>query len=318
MKSSVLTVSRKLKFYQLVVFDQVVQSGSLLRAAQILNMTQPAVTKVIHEIESYFSAPLLVRSNRGVRLTELGEVVLRRARAMLAELRALTDEVQAHHEGGAGHVVVGTLISASASLLPLALRLLKERAPQVLVSVRIGQFDQLFPALIVGEVDLVIGRIPDDWRGREESRTLGVDSLYVESLSIVAGSRHPLHDQAVSSLADLQAYPWILPPPGSSLRRTVNGLFAEADLPLPANVIESLSVLTNVALMQDQKTVGLLPMETARQLSGQGGIRSFTFGTPLRFGGIGCFYPHNRDPGPAAKLFRECTRLACERHVISD
>jgi len=100
MKSSVLTVSRKLKFYQLVVFDQVVQSGSLVRAAQILNMTQPAVTKVIHEIESYFSAPLLVRSNRGVRLTELGEVVLRRARAMLAELRALTDEVQAHHEGG--------------------------------------------------------------------------------------------------------------------------------------------------------------------------------------------------------------------------
>lgn len=100
MKSSVLTVSRKLKFYQLVVFDQVVQSGSRLRAAQILNMTQPAVTKVIHEIESYFTAPLLVRSNRGVRLTELGEVVLRRARAMLAELRALTDEVQAHHEGG--------------------------------------------------------------------------------------------------------------------------------------------------------------------------------------------------------------------------
>ncbi len=318
MKSSVLTVSRRLKFYQLVVFDQVVQSGSLLRAAQVLNMTQPAVTKVMQEIESYFSAPLLVRSNRGVRLTELGDIVLRRARTMLAELRALTDEVEAYQEGISGHVVVGTLISASTSLLPLALRLLKERAPQVLVSVRIGQFDQLFPALIVGEVDLVIGRIPDDWRGREETRTLGVDQLYDECLSIVGGRRHPLHDQPELNLADLHSCPWILPPPDSLLRRTVNELFADASLPLPANVIESLSVLTNVALMQDQRTVGLLPMETARQLSDHGGIQIFKFCTPLRFGGIGCFYANNRNLGPAAKLFRECTRLACERHVVAD
>ncbi|SNB80090.1 DNA-binding transcriptional regulator, LysR family [Pseudomonas sp. URIL14HWK12:I8] len=318
MKSSVLTVSRRLKFYQLVVFEHVVQSGSILRAAQVLNMTQPAVTKVMHEVESYFCAPLLVRSNRGVRLTELGELVLRRARTMLAELRALTDEVEAYQEGVSGHVVVGTLISASTSLLPLALRLLKARAPHVLVSVRIGQFDQLFPALIVGEVDLVIGRVPDDWRGREESRILGVDTLYDECLSIVGGSRHPLHDEAVLSLADLHSYPWILPPPGSLLRRTVNELFADADLALPANVIESLSVLTNVALMQDQKTVGLLPMETARQLSDHGGIQIFNFLTPLHFGGIGCFYANNRDLGPAAKLFRECTRHASERHVITD
>ncbi|MBC3467514.1 LysR family transcriptional regulator [Pseudomonas sp. RW10S2] len=318
MRSSVLTVSRKLKFYQLVILDQVVQSGSLVRAAQVLNMTQPSVTKVIHEIESYFSAPLLVRSNRGVRLTELGELVLRRARTMLAELRALTDEVDAYKEGISGHVVVGTLISASTSLLPLALRLLKERAPQVLVSIRIGQFDQLLPALVVGEVDLVIGRVPDDWRGREETRTLSVDQLYDERLSIVGGTRHPLHEQAVLDLADLHSYPWILPPPGSLLRRTVNGLFADANLALPTNVIESLSVLTNVALMQDQKTVGLLPSETARQLSGHGGIRSFNVCTPLHFGGIGCFYANSRNLGPAAKLFRECTQLASERHVIPD
>ena len=145
-----------------------------------------------------------------------------------------------------------------------------------------------------------------------------VDSLYLESCPMCAESRHQTLDKAVSNLADLQAYPWILPPPGSSLRRTVNGLFAEADLPLPANVIESLSVLTNVALMQDQKTVGLLPMETARQLSGQGGIRSFTFGTPLRFGGIGCFYLPKPEPRASVKLFRACNRLDFGRHVIND
>ena len=91
--------ARKLKFYQLVVFDQVLQSGSLVRAAQALNLTQPAVTKIIHELESYFEAPLPVRSNRGVSATELGQVVVQRAKSLLAELRALTDEVNAFQEG---------------------------------------------------------------------------------------------------------------------------------------------------------------------------------------------------------------------------
>lgn len=306
MKSSVVSVARKLKFYQLVVLDQAAQSGSLLRAAQVLNLTQPAVTKVIHELESYFDAPLLERGNRGVSLTELGGLVLRRARPMLAELRALIDEVDAFQNGSSGHVVVGTLISASTSLLPSALRLLKSRAPRVLVSVRVGQFDQLFPALISGELDLVVGRVPDDWLARGEAQALGVDLLYEERLCIVAGCGHLLHGRPALALAELHACPWVLPPPGSLLRQTANRLFADAGLPLPANVIESLSVLTNVALMQDQQTVGLLPLETARQLSQPGGVRAFDLGMPLRFGDIGCFHPLGRELGPSARLFREC------------
>ena len=82
-----LSVARKLKFYQLMVFDQVLQSGSLLRAAQALSLTQPAVTKIIHELESYFDAPLLVRGNRGVRATALGELVARRSKSLASPKR---------------------------------------------------------------------------------------------------------------------------------------------------------------------------------------------------------------------------------------
>jgi DNA-binding transcriptional LysR family regulator len=113
-------------------------------------------------------------------------------------------------------------------------------------------------------------------------------------------------------LAELHAYPWVLPPPGSLLRQTVDHLFAQAGLALPGNVIESLSVLTNVALMQDQQTVGLLPLETARQLADGGGVRAFELDIALRFGDIGCFHPSGRELGPAARLFRECLRAASE------
>ncbi|CAD5110077.1 LysR substrate-binding domain-containing protein [Zestomonas carbonaria] len=315
MKPSVMSVARKLKFHQLVVLDQVLRSGSLLRAAQVLNLTQPAVTKIVHELESYFGAPLLVRGNRGVSATELGELVVSRARSMLADLRALADEVEAYRDGSAGHVMVGTLISASTWLLPQALQLLKQRAPGVLVSLRVGQMDQLFPAVAVGELDMVVGRVPDDWRWRDEAPQLEVEVLYGEELCVVAGAHHPLHDHGPVSLADLHGYPWVLPTRDSLLRRTADRLFADAGLDAPANMIESLSVLTNVSLMQDQRTVGLLPLETARQLAGNGILRPFDLGTTLQFGDIGCFYSASREPGPAARLFLDCLRLASQEHA---
>lgn len=310
MKFTTLSVARRLKFYQLVVFDQVLQSGSLVRAAQALNLTQPAVTKIIHELESYFDAPLLVRGNRGVTATDLGELVVRRAKSLLAELRSLTDEVNAFQEGTSGHVMIGTLISASTSLLPRAMQLLKERAPGVLVSLRVGQMDQLFPALAVGELDMVVGRVPDDWRWRQESPMLEVEVLYGEQLSVVAGSQHPLFDRPQVNLEDLHAFPWVLPTRDSLLRRTADKLFAEAGLNTPANVVESLSILTNITLMQDQQTVALMPFEASQQFVQAGLLRAFNLGAPMQFGDIGCFYSNSRALGPAARLFRECLSQA--------
>ncbi|MBK5550651.1 LysR family transcriptional regulator [Pseudomonas sp. TH03] len=306
MKFTTISVARKLKFYQLVVFDQVLQSGSLVRAAQTLNLTQPAVTKIIHELESYFDAPLLIRGNRGVTATELGELVARRAKSLLAELRSLTDEVNTFQEGMSGHVMVGTLISASTSLLPRAMQLLKQQAPGVLVSLRLGQMDQLFPALAVGEVDLVVGRVPDDWCWRKESPLLEVDVLYAEELSIVAGADHPLHTGAPVSLGSLHAFPWVLPTQDSLLRHTADKLFSNAALPTPANVVESLSILTNITLMQDQQTVALMPYEASQQFISVGLLKAFDLGAPMQFGDIGCFFSNARALGPAARLFREC------------
>lgn len=308
------SIARKLKFHQLLVFDQVVQSGSMLRAAQTLNLTQPAVTKVIHDLEDYFDEPLLIRGNRGVTPTELGELVLRRAKSLLAELRSLTDEVNAFQEGTSGHVAVGTLISASVSLLPKSIRLLKQSAPGVMVSLRVGQMDQLFPALAVGDLDLVVGRIPDDWQWRDEASSLTIVPLYSEELCVVAGADHPLHGESELGLSALWGYPWVLPTQDSLIRRSADRLFAESGLSRPENVVESLSILTNMALMQDQQTIALMPQEAARPFTEAGILKSIDLGVPLVFGDIGCFFASGRELGPAARLFRECL----ERISVSD
>src|SRR5262245_2174334 len=126
-----LGLSRRLRISQLIIFDRVFDTGSIMRTANDLSMTQPAVTKVIQELESSFDGALFARSNRGVTPTELGHVLSRRVKSLLGELRYMTDELNEFRHGTAGHVIVGTLVSASAYLLPRSIALLKRHAPKV-------------------------------------------------------------------------------------------------------------------------------------------------------------------------------------------
>ncbi|WP_242486363.1 LysR substrate-binding domain-containing protein [Pseudomonas sp. TH03] len=87
-------------------------------------------------------------------------------------------------------------------------------------------------------------------------------------------------------------------------------MFSDAALPAPDNVVESLSILTNISLMQDQQTVALMPCEAALQFIRSGLLKAFDLGAPMQFGDIGCFYSKTRALGPAAQLFRECLYVA--------
>ncbi|QRQ85183.1 LysR family transcriptional regulator [Cupriavidus oxalaticus] len=305
-----VSLSRKLRFSQIVVFEQVLRSGSILRAAQALNMTQSAVTKVVHELENQLGAPLLVRGNRGVSATEFGELVAKRAKSLLAELRYMTEEVNAFRTGAAGHVFVGTLISASAALLPRAIQLLKAKAPAVVVTLRVAQMDQLLPALIAGDLDLVVGRVPEDGSWHAKSPQLEAETLYREPLCAVGGVHHPLASHTATGLMDMLEFPWILPTRDSSLRLTADRMFHKAGLPGPSNVVESLSVMTNVALMLDQMTVGLMPHSAAQQFAQAGLLAVLPIAGLPEFGEIGCFAFTGRAPGPAVELFRNCLREA--------
>jgi DNA-binding transcriptional LysR family regulator len=175
--------------------------------------------------------------------------------------------------------------------------------------------DQLFPALADGELDLVVGRMPDDWNWRTESPLLKVEPLYREALCVVAGARHPMHKKKRVKFAELHEYPWVLPTRDSFLRRTADALFAEAGLAMPDNVVESLSILTNITLMQDQRTIALMPREAIRNFAEAGLLKEFDLGGLLHFGDIGCFYSATREPTPAALMLRECLRLASREHV---
>jgi DNA-binding transcriptional LysR family regulator len=260
-------VLNRLKLRPLLIFYRVLQNHSIVHAARELNLTQPAVTKAVRELEQQLGTTLFERSNRSVTPTEYGLLLGERIKSVLAELRYLTDELNAFKTGNYGHVVVGTQISASARLLPRAIIRLKEQAPHIKVTVKEGPPDYLYPALITGKLDLVVGRLPESDMQKQHNMALTHRALYHNSLWIVCGNHHPLAQHKALTLNQLEKWPWILPPPDSPARQVADTFFQEADIPAPDNIVESLSLLTNVNVLQGSTFLGLMPTAAAQHFA---------------------------------------------------
>ncbi|SDV51304.1 LysR family transcriptional regulator [Chitinasiproducens palmae] len=305
---SQLSLSRKLKLQQLIVVAKVIDSGSLLRAANEMGMTQPAITKAVQELEAFLEAPLFERSNRGVVPTELGRLLGERAKSMITELRYLTDEINALQRGTAGHVIVGTLISASARLLPLTIAKLKAQAPGVLVTVREASTPQLFPALATGDLDIAVGRLPERELPLASAFPLQHEVLFEESMCIVVGARHRFDLPSQPHLADLRHLPWIVPLGDSPARMRAERLFQDAGLALPENRIESLSMLTNIGLLLETACVALMPRAAAQQFVGPGLLSVLDVAESGDFGAVGFSIRADRKVSAACQRFIACLR----------
>ncbi|SOE98779.1 transcriptional regulator, LysR family [Burkholderia sp. OK233] len=305
---SEISLIRKLKLNQLMIFEQVLESRSVMRAAHEMRLSQSAVTKVVQELESCFDGALFARSNRGVVPTELGLLLGRRVRSLMAELRHMTDELNDLRLGTSGHVVVGTLISASARLLPRAIALLKSRSPGVLVTVREGPNTRLFPALSTGDIDVVVGRIPERELPLAGALPLVHEGLFDESLCAVVGNGYcRAHGNAVR-LAELVALPWILPTADSPSRLSTEQLFREAGLPLPVDIVESLSMLTNLGLLMETSRIALMPRLAAEQFKNAGLLQILDLPETGAFGTVGFSRRANREHSAACQTFISCLR----------
>jgi DNA-binding transcriptional LysR family regulator len=309
---SEISLIRRLKLNQLMIFERVLETRSVVRAANEMRLTQPAVTKVIHELESCFDGALFSRSNRGVVPTELGLLLGRRVKSLMAELRYMTDELNDFRLGTSGHVIVGTLISASARLLPRAIAMLKARTPHVLVTVREGTTAHLFPALATGDLDIVVGRLPERELPIASAFPLTHEALFDESMCAVVGNGYgPVPDPA-PSLRELVDAPWILPTPDSPSRLAAEHLFRAAGLPLPTDIVESLSLLTNIGLLLDTPRIALMPRVAARQFAKAGLLRMLDLPETGAFGTVGFSVRSNKEQSAACRAFIECLKEAVQ------
>lgn len=311
------SLARRLRLQQIAVFQKVVEAGSILAASRELAMTQPAVSKSMRELEQQLGGVLFARGKRGVALTEFGSLFERYARTMLAEVRHLAEDLNDWQSGTAGHVVVGTLITASASLLPEAISRLRQAAPDVVVTVRVGSNSILFPALARGELDVVVGFLPADTPAVLQHEDVQARLLHVplhdEGMRVVVARDHALARRRKISLAELHGLEWIVPTPDSVAYPTVRSFFAREGLEMPARRVESVSILTNLELLTRRPMVALMPQSAARRFAQSGLVALLPLQSEEPFGTVGYTLRGGRAPSTTTQRLLAALKEASEK-----
>lgn len=298
MSEPFLSRIRDLKFKQLLVFERAVVLGSMHKAAEDLHMSQPNVFKIISQLEYLLDVPLFERNSKGVLPTIFAERLLERVKPMLGDARAMGEELMNLRNAERGQVNIGTLISASARLLPQSIALMKRLHPLVDIAVHEATNNLLFPMLEVGELDLIVGRLPE-----ERSEAVDCHSLYEDRLVIVTRIGHPLASRTDFPLCELMEFPWIVPVSTSPVRARVDDFFTRHQLALPQNRIESLSLLTNLGVLKHSDAVTMLPSAAAQPLIEAGSLHALPIQENLPFGTIGYSLRRHRSPTPTTKAF---------------
>lgn len=283
-----------------MILESVLQTRSFAVTAQQLDMSQSAITKAVQELERFFDAKLFERNNRGVRPTELGDCLGSHVRTILAEVRQMTNGLNALRLGEAGHVVIGSLATATSRVLPDAVSQLREEHPNIHISILVGDRNQLYNYLIDGKIDIVIGSIPHE--PQREFERVEHHVLYKDRLCIMAGLNHPLLNRPQVRLADVVDYPWIIPPAESLIRREIDRLFAREQLPLPYNLIESLSPISNIVLLKDQRSLTFMSQGLARIFMPEL-IAEVSTAERYDFGQVGYALTTLRSPSLATRTF---------------
>ena len=293
-------VRSHLKTRHLVLLVELGRHGSILHAAQAANLTQPAASKLLGELEHALGVQLFERLPRGVAPTWFGEVMIRRAGAALAEMDAAHQEVMELLSGLSGRVAVGAVMTPSTSLLPAAIHRLKADHAKVHVAISVDTSKLLIQRLRAGELDLVIGRILD----AESAAELNFEPLTDEPHSLIARAGHPLAAATDLTLQTLARQSWILPPGGSILRDRLTALFLSHGLDQPSEIVETMALPTITSLLLRSDMVVALPQDMVQAYLDFGLLTVLPFDLGLRMDmyGIITRKQHRLAPGAQAML----------------
>ena len=255
----------------LAKFLVVVETGTLLAAAERLAITQPALSRIISKLEQQFNGQLFERSSVGVRVTPLGQMVAERARRILNEIELAEEEIKAALSGRTGVLFVTAEKLWAHSILPMAISRFHRSFPDVQVNFRAANHTEGIRLLISGESELHCGTVSDD-----ETLPPALLSERILDLTwgIVAHEDHPIHSREIHC-SDLVRYPWIEYDPGEKED------WGQYGLPSLAHVNEGLcqhtghrvkevvrASMTGFGMMQEGDYLSYLPLSVLDKLPG--------------------------------------------------
>ena len=308
-------VRARLKTRQLLLLVALDDEGNINRAAQVLNITQPAASKLLKDLEDMLGVSLFDRMPRGMRPTWYGETMIRHARVALASLGQAHDEIQALKAGSFGQVSVGAITAPGLSLLPMAVALLKREQPSLRVSLQIETSDVLMERLAQSKLDMLVARLFE----RHDKTALRYQALTEEPVCAVTRPGHPLLGRRKLSLRDMADAGWIVPPAGSVLRHRFELMFQEQGLESPTNVVETTALLFMTRMLQQSDMIAVIATDVARYYAQHGLVAQLPIQLACTMDAFGLITRTDRPLSPAAQVMlralKTCALTVYGKHL---
>jgi LysR family transcriptional regulator, regulator of abg operon len=258
----------RLRFRHLELIRSLGATGSLRKTANAMNLSQPAISKALVEIESSFGFHLFERSPAGVAVTLQGQAVLEGATLLLNGLRHVRRA--ALHAERRVLIRMGVTPFLSVTLVPRLLWTLRKQGDEASVSLREGRGPQMFELFRSGELDALLVAVPSDLVQSQPAVAMTMKPLFEEGLAVVAAVDHPLASRRRVSWRDLLGERWILPQAPSAVEEAIRSAFVSQGLVPPRPWIESMPPLTNIELVAAGHGISAVPSSLARAARGRG------------------------------------------------
>ncbi|EIT6082641.1 LysR family transcriptional regulator [Salmonella enterica] len=252
--------SQRIRLCHLHTFVAVAQQGTLGRAAETLNLSQPALSKTLNELEQLTGTRLFERGRLGAQLTVPGEQFLTHAVKVLDALNTAGQALNRKEDASADVVRVGALPTAALGILPAAIGRFHQQQKSTSLQVATMNNTMLLAGLKSGEIDLGIGRMSDP----ELMGGLNYELLFLESLKLVVRPGHPLLQETIT-LSRVMEWPVVVSPKGTVPRQNAEALLQSQGCKMPAGCIETLSASLSRQLTVDYDYVWFVPSGAVKE-----------------------------------------------------
>lgn len=246
--------SQRIRLRHLHTFVAVAQQGTLGRAAETLNLSQPALSKTLNELEQLTGTRLFERGRLGAQLTLVGEQFLTHAVKVLDALNTAGQALNRKEGMNSDVVRIGALPTAALGILPTVIGQFHKQQKDITLQVATMNNTMLLAGLKSGDVDIGIGRMSDP----ELMSGLNYELLFLESLKLVVRPGHPLLQETVT-LSRVMEWPVVVSPKWTIPRQNAETLLQSQGCKIPPGCIETLSASLSRQLTVDYDYVWFVP-----------------------------------------------------------
>lgn len=299
---------RDLKLRDIRVVVTVAEQGAILKAARVMNVTQPSVTRCLHALEARLGVALFQRLPNGVSITPYGEVFVQRCRQILADIGMLGAEIESMALGVKGQIHVGAMPATIHSFLPDALLEMQQTYPDISVTVIEETEQELTKRLHDRSIDIAVGRLLPE----HEVPELQSEVLLSDPMCFVVRPGHPLMQTKVPSVKQALAYSWVYPKRDSLAHRALESAFRTTGHGEPKIALFTSSISFIIRVVSRSDYIGALPVSMFR-FNTPVEVKQLKVDLPSTIAPIGTTKLRDRETLPSIRRFEEMLRKVCGR-----